>query len=314
MLKKSLGIIISIILIIILLLQINLKETIIEFTKINIFWLIFLIPTVIFSLYLRSIRWQKIINNQQIHTKSLFKGMILGFSANYLLPFKLGEVYRSYYVGRKENMSKTFVFSTIILERIFDGIAISLLLMIGIYFYHPYKWLFKVLILGGGLFLIPLIILFIFYKIPYFHNIIDTYLPNFIKKYYVNFRECLHILNNPVHVLNIFAFSILIWIIEAINILLVLKSMGILLFPAAYFLILGLVAFSTLIPSGPASIGPFQYGYIIALAIFNINMEKAVAASFINQICALFITVVPGIFIFYREHLKLNMPSGTSSH
>ncbi len=307
MLKKSLGILISFILIVILLFQINLKETIIEFTKINIFWLLFLIPTVIFSLYLRSIRWQKIINQKQIHFKSLFKGMILGFSANYLLPFKLGEVYRSYYIGKKENISKTLVFSTIILERIFDGIAISFLFLVGIYFFHPYKWLFKVLLIGCGIFLVPLIILFLFYKIPHFHNIIDKYLPNFIKKYYMNFRECLHILNNPVHVLNIFGFSLIIWLIESISILLVLKSFGILLFPAAYFLILGLVAFSTLIPSGPASIGPFQYGYIVALAIFKINMETAVAASLINQICVLIVTVIPGIVIFYREHLKFKI-------
>ena len=51
-----------------------------------------------------------------------------------VLPLRLGEFIRAYVLGRRENMSKSGIFATVVVERIFDGFTVLSLLMLSLLF------------------------------------------------------------------------------------------------------------------------------------------------------------------------------------
>lgn len=50
--------------------------------------------------------------------------VVVGYMANNLLPMRLGELVRSYYVGEREGISKTSALGTILIERVLDALTL----------------------------------------------------------------------------------------------------------------------------------------------------------------------------------------------
>jgi|GEM_PF-5228368 len=94
--------------------------------SVNLLWLSVSV-IVIFTAYLtRMARWYVILLPvKKTHFCSLFVSTIIGFMTVALLPFRVGEVIRPYLLARRENISKSLAFATIIpVERLFDLTAI----------------------------------------------------------------------------------------------------------------------------------------------------------------------------------------------
>jgi hypothetical protein len=85
----------------------------------------------IFAFWLRALRWRWLVTTPKpLSLDSLFSATMIGFMANDLLPFRLGEFVRAWALGRREGIPKTTVFATIVVERVVD--MITLLAIFGI--------------------------------------------------------------------------------------------------------------------------------------------------------------------------------------
>src|SRR5512138_957547 len=68
---------------------------------------------------LRAFRWQYLLAPiGPTRFATAFQTTVIGFSANFLLPARPGEVLRPYLLARRENLPPTACFATIILERL----------------------------------------------------------------------------------------------------------------------------------------------------------------------------------------------------
>ena len=80
--------------------------------------LIYLIYATIFlwgSVWLRGLRWKWLFeNNNSPSITSLYKAEMIGYFGNNVLPLRLGELLRSYIIGKEYSLPKTFVFGTVI--------------------------------------------------------------------------------------------------------------------------------------------------------------------------------------------------------
>ena len=94
---------------------------------------------------LRSYRWKYVLNPiRHISIGSLFSGVAIGYMANNLLPARLGELVRSYVIGKKEDISKSSILATIVVERLFDGFTLLLfLVLVSVFFTIPF-WIKQV--------------------------------------------------------------------------------------------------------------------------------------------------------------------------
>lgn len=87
------------------------------------------------SLYFRAFRWRSLLRPvRAISTNRLYPVLAVGYMANNLLPMRLGEVVRSYYLARREPVRASTALATIVAERVFDGVTLLLLLAIATLF------------------------------------------------------------------------------------------------------------------------------------------------------------------------------------
>ena len=94
---------------------------------------VYLLPGVVLyfaiAVVFRTIRWRLLLAPmKRIGTGRLFPVVIVGYMANNVLPVRMGEIVRSYYLGQREEVSKSATLATIAVERIMDGVVLLFLL------------------------------------------------------------------------------------------------------------------------------------------------------------------------------------------
>ena len=90
-----------------------------------------LMAITLMGFWVRAYRWRWLINtDRRLSTDALFSATMVGFMANNLLPFRLGEFVRPWVLGRREKLPKSSLFATIVVERVID--MITLLAIFGI--------------------------------------------------------------------------------------------------------------------------------------------------------------------------------------
>ncbi|MBU0493952.1 MAG: flippase-like domain-containing protein [Chloroflexi bacterium] len=98
----------------------------------------FLVPATLITLLgygIRTVRWQAILypSLEEGHRPGfvrLFPVLVIGFAANNVLPFRAGEFVRAYVLGRREGISASLSFATIVLERVMDGLTLVFYLLV----------------------------------------------------------------------------------------------------------------------------------------------------------------------------------------
>ncbi|MEX0736474.1 MAG: lysylphosphatidylglycerol synthase transmembrane domain-containing protein [Bacteroidota bacterium] len=92
-------------------------------------WVAVLIPVGLASHYIRAVRWGYLLKPVKIGIghRNLFSSVMIGYMVNNVIP-RLGELVRSYSLGRAEGLKTTSVLGTVVVERILDLLVFSLLL------------------------------------------------------------------------------------------------------------------------------------------------------------------------------------------
>ena len=95
---------------------------------------LYLIPGVgmyLISLMWRTLRWKIILSPiGDFRFARLWPVVLVGYASNNVLPVRLGELVRAYFLNIREGVSKTTALATILIERVSDGMA--LLLLVGV--------------------------------------------------------------------------------------------------------------------------------------------------------------------------------------
>ena len=124
-----LGLAVTLVFLGLLLLRVDLGETVDSFGEANFVYLIPAIGLYFMAVLFRTLRWRVLLSHMRsISVGRLLPVVVVGYMANNLLPVRLGEVVRSYYLGQREGVSKSAALATILLERVFDGLTLLLLL------------------------------------------------------------------------------------------------------------------------------------------------------------------------------------------
>ena len=86
----------------------------------------------------RALRWQYLLLPiGRVRLSTAFRTTVLGFAASFLLPARAGEFLRPYLLARREGLSATATFATVVLERLLDASAVLLLLGSFLLFFDP---------------------------------------------------------------------------------------------------------------------------------------------------------------------------------
>ncbi len=277
-------------------------------------WII--VPIYVSTLYLRGVRWKYLLcedsKYDSLHLGAVFT---VGSMLNIFLPARAGDVYRAYYLGANKNEKKMKLFGNIILERTLDGICVFLILLSAILLYCKQEWILQLSYMIGALFIgsfITFYLIFKFNKVDFICEKLTqicSKLPHFISEPIVNiikkinvhtnsFMEGFQVLDSIKYSMKSFFMSVLIWLVECYVAFLIINSFHLSLGFSAALFVISLISFSTMIPSTSVFLGPYQYAYILALGIYNIDKSTALAISTVHQgILVIILTLIGGYYL-----------------
>ncbi|HWR98669.1 MAG TPA: lysylphosphatidylglycerol synthase transmembrane domain-containing protein [Candidatus Methanoperedens sp.] len=277
------------------------------------------------SLGLRAARWRLLVQPlAPVPARRLLPPLSIGFMVNFLFPGRAGEVVRVWLLGRREGLSVSAAFATVVVERLFDGLAI-------ICFLAPAPFL----VAGGdpalmarvrwAALLLPaayVVVLAALYLLGHHREALTAFLarhpivqgrPLLARGVHLVERFCegLGALRSWRALVGTAFFSLLIWGVGGLSNALMLRSIGLDLPGYAPFFLLVMQAVGVLIPT-PGFVGPFQYAHVVALGVYGVPRAVALSAALLIH-AGLFIAIlVPGFWFAAREHLGLRELSRAS--
>lgn len=271
----------------------------------------------------RVIRWQRMLEPIGSTRFSVaFRATVIGFAVTSILPGRVGEVLRPYLLARREGMSATAVFATIILERVLDVMTVLLLFSVFLLFFDPGMAavdgrLLRALKVGGLLAALVAVAGFGVMVAAAGHPErigravlrADRILPGWIARGLSvlsrRFTEGLAVVRHPKALLASLAWSVPLWLLVALGIWLVSTGFGLEVPFTGCFLLMLLLVLGVAVPT-PAGIGSFHAAFQIGVMTFyGASNESAVGAALVLHAVSFFPVTLVGILLMAQEGVRL---------
>jgi len=281
------------------------------------YWM--LVPSTIFvliHLYFRTLRAQWLLKPMgEVPFWPTFRALVIGITGNTVLPARAGEFLRAYVLGRSAGISIPGVFATVVVERIFDGLTVLLVLLGVIIWGVRNERLQNFGIIGAVFYVGAMVALIVFMTKRHWANtLINRFLPKKLAQLALGildgFISGLAVLKNPRQLGMVLFWNIWTWVAIPISFWFALLAFnfGTPIPWTASVLMLPAMALALSIPSTPGGVGPVQVSIKLTLATFIALTpgvdETVAAASIIIHISQLGPEVILGVISFMIEGLS----------
>jgi uncharacterized protein (TIRG00374 family) len=267
------------------------------------------------SFMVRGYRWQFLF---PLQTKpcwgTLFSAMMIGYLANNVLPARAGEFVRAYVLGKKEHISKSMVFATVLVERITD-ILVTLLLLAAVVWIFPFpSWLIK----GGfSVGVIGVVSLACLIALGIFgEKLIEWAKPPFgflpikfvtrIESAAFGFISGVAALHRKKNLFPYLACTIVIWLIETLLVWSLARSFNLPLQLHGALFIMLTIGIGSVVPSSPGNVGTFEFFASSALALIKISGAPALCFVLVlHALTFLGATLIGGICLYISGQRRI---------
>ena len=267
------------------------------------------------SFSVRAVRWRYILKPvRKIGHGPVFSLLSIGFMANNVLPARLGEFVRAYFLSRKTGIRKSLSLATILLERLSDFAALLLSALLVTLFYSMPSAVEHVGVAAGLVFAAFVILLILVHvRTAAVRRLIVTLLSPLgetrsrsLMERVDSFIQGLLIVRTGRGILWIFTLSLCVWGLWTVALHETLRAFHIAVPFSALLLCLAVVNLGALIPSSPGYVGPYHYLCWVCLSVYGV--EKSLAFGFSVVMHALWYVPLTclGFFFLGKEHLSLS--------
>jgi len=280
-------------------------------------WIALTLPLGVYVLYARCQRWRILLersHNRSIAMEPIFSASAIGFMANMVLPFRVGEIARPYLVARNCGVSMATTFATVIVERVLDlmalavfGVGIVLVAEVPPVVAQLAKLAAALTVVAfvAGYFItvhrrrvLPVLDV-LWAKIPVAgpivlrleHEVIDG----------------MTAFTDPVVLLRTVLWSLYIWLVIALGFGVGFRALGLQIpFVGAGITVATVVALAVSVPSAPAFVGQFEWGCKVALEqVYGVSGSAAVSYSILMHTAQFITQILLGVVFLVREGMSL---------
>ena len=282
------------------------------------------VPIILFSHVIRAIRWKTLL--APVHKAkslfNLFSGVMVGYAVNAFTP-RGGELVRPFVYARREKISLTSTFATIIVERVID--ILTLLIIFAVAFFwnrdeiaaaFPFMTPDKIIIyfIAPVLAVLAMIILIIYTNIGYFllRKLIKPFSVKFYEKLealMVKFIRGFEFIRTPSQYFRVIMESFLMWFFYALPLYITFFA-----FDFQSYLHLGMgdavlllivVGIGVTIAPTPGSIGVYHYLVTLAMTnLYDISKEDAFAFATVAHAVNYIVQISVGAAFLLRENMR----------
>jgi glycosyltransferase 2 family protein len=260
------------------------------------------------SYFVRSYRWRILLNTDtHFDIPTVFMATMAGYLGNSFLPARAGEFVRTYIISSRSSLSKTYVLTTALSERMVDAIVLVLASSVVLLGVNPKPgWLGDVsrttaVVAGAGLLTIAIM--------PHTGDLVERLLrvipmPAGLRNRLLELASQillgLRTFHSPKRLAGFGFWTVVVWSLDACTVLVGAHALGIELpFRVALLLLTGLGLGSAL-PSTPGYVGIYQFVTVSILAPFGVSHDSALAYSFVMQALGYVVVLALGLPTLYR--------------
>ena len=312
--------------------QLDLGETQSVLAGANYAYLVPAIAVYFVSLYVRSFRWRYLLRPfAEVHSWRLYPVVLVGYMANNVLPVRLGELVRSYYLSVREPVRGSTALATVLVERVFDGLTLLFFLAVAAVFL-PIEglaghigetrgvepWAVAALLIApfagvlGGMVLVALrperfraLVALLTRRLP---GRIGPRVEGFADRFVDGFEG----LHRPGRLAGVFVRSVPIWLVEGVMYYIVALGFGLqdqlggpLAMAAALLAVTAASNLATALPSSPGSLGPFEALAVLSLVFLGVDGETALAYAIVLHLALLVPVIAAGLAHLAARRLTL---------
>lgn len=279
-----------------------------------VWWWMIVAALLFFTSYAgRVFRWQLLFYPQKPRWAKTFYALNIGYFLSNLLPARLGDVIRAYLIGDIENVSKARALSTVVVERLSDGLTVVLLLAVTAFFVpnipdEARQAAIGVAVtgIGGVIFLLVLSFQKVrgmnllhrvtapipFLQSPRLWDALESLIDGFA------------ILRSPREIIGVAAWAIFVWLTGGAIYWVVMRAMNLDWTIAAAFLVMLVTSLVVVVPSSPGYIGVFHYVAQLTLTnVFGADKSAALSYAVVVHAFTYILLIVLGLYSMWHEGL-----------
>jgi uncharacterized protein (TIRG00374 family) len=258
--------------------------------------------------FVRSMRWRVLLNARgHFRVGTVFWATMAGYMGNSFLPARAGEVVRSFIISDQSALSRTYVLTTALTERLMDAIALVLCGSVVLLQVSPKPaWMDQV---GRTTAVVATLGAVMVAVLPHAEGLIEKLLrwlplPGKMRDRLVGFAEQillgLRVFHDAGRLLSFTLLTAMIWAMDAVGTMVMSRGFGIhMTFPVAMLLLAGMGLGSAL-PATPGYVGIYQFAAVTILPPFGIDRNAALAYIIVAQALGYVVVLVLGLLGLYR--------------
>lgn len=274
------------------------------------------LPALAASYLFRIYRWVTLLSPMgRVRKTAAAPALITGFMLNSVLPGRLGEFARSALLSRKTGIPFASTFATVVVARIFDGLALTgLALTVMAAMWSALSETIRGGLIAAGCGYIAILLLMVALRKWHERTVAVLVWPlkrfklyrvaSRVEKLLLDFATGLDVLKDPGEVLRVTLFSVLVWVSLCLSVIPVFIALNIQwewYYPP---LVLVLAGFGMLIPT-PAGAGTVHYALgVLFPAITGISEPKAKAMAIFFHATQFLPVIIAGLAVS-KGHLKV---------
>ncbi len=279
---------------------------------------------------LRVFRWRLLLRHtdgSRIAFGPLWHPIAMGFMANNILPFRAGELVRVISVSKLARVPVGASLSSLAVERIFDGLAIILLLTIAllspgipteiVVLDQPLS-LVKAATVAGALSAAALAaaLAVVFFPRPA-ERVVALLVPSpkwsaRINGFIESLRHGLSVLGSPARLAGVIIWSVGLWALNAASFWVAFDAFGISINYTGALLLQGVLAFGIAAPSAPGYVGVFEAAIKAVLALYGVASSVALAYALTYHITTFIPITLLGLWSLMKTGLGLKTLRGAA--
>jgi hypothetical protein len=277
------------------------------------------------SLFVRAQRWVILLRpvKPSIRYWPVYAAMNIGYMINNVLPLRMGEILRAYFLGRSESISKSSALATIVVERLIDTLAALVLLSVTLFFFPFPSWIRNGLFYIGGavvvliVFLVSLLINTegtlkllsrLLKPLPtrWSHEILNT----------INsFTSGLEILRSSHHYLIIVIHTVILQASYVLGVYFTLMAFDLIspAYPAilsnpllASVVLLIIITIGVGLPSAPGAVGTFHGIVAFGVSLFGVPNVTAMGLAIVLHLANYIPLTLLGLVCFWSQHFTFS--------
>lgn len=271
----------------------------------NLLWLVPAGAVLAAALGLRALRWWSLFDpTHRPSVRAVTRALFIGLFFNSILPARAGEIARVISLHRRTATPRAEALGTVFVERLFDVLALLILLFASYPLLPEIDWLRKAALFGAAVVAGAGILVYVVvrYEERAIHVLLSPLrrlpianLAERLEHAAVNATRGLVALRDPRLALRAMALTLASWLVLALSCWILLAAFSLNLPLVAGLLVLVTINLSMILPSGPAALGVFEAATIVALQAFDVPRAEALSYALVLHLLNLVPFLAAGV-------------------